>query len=340
MGRRNSGCGFWFVALTFGLPIVAGAIAAVLLALTAPAIVPFLITTDPAQFAEHGTAWWCFLGAAPFAALLLVGQGHPKRRTARRRRVDFRRLLPRAGILLLAVNVTALVLLLDGNVAHGPHAARQTAILFGGSGAAGAAVLIAFRVRDRWFPAGERVKPVTLAAVRAATVEAEQTLQQVRANNLRVSRQAAAVERQLQAARLTLDFAGLCELHFESRGCADNAYQYYDMSRDVARGLAGMVVRARATATMRVRSETNATTGRRERPNRAAMTAAAASLARTRASIGDEVGKGLTMVKSLNARTADLKCSIRDNCGNRGRRWFDELEARTAARRQAAGRPA
>lgn len=344
MARRNSGCGFWFFAWTFGLPLVAGAIAAALLALTAPAVVPFLIASDPAQFAEHGTAWWGFLAAAPFVALLLVARARPKslrrRRssTPRRQWATIRGLLPRAGILLLVVNVTALVLLLNGNVAHGPHAARQTAILFGGSGAAGLAALIAFRVLARWFPSGARVKPVTLAAVQEATAEAEKTLQKVRANNQRVSRLAAAVEQQLQATRLTLDFAGLCELHYESRGCADNAYQYYDMSRDVARGLSGIVVRARATATMRVRSEINPATGRRERPNRAAMTAAAASLAQTRSKIGDEVSKGRTMVKSLNARTADLKFSIRDQCGTRGQRWFDELEARTEARRQAEGR--
>ncbi|MEV4148725.1 hypothetical protein AB0J40_34065 [Amycolatopsis sp. NPDC049691] len=340
MGRRNFGCGFWFVALTFGLPLVSGAIAAVVLALTAPAIVPFLAATDPAQFAEHRAAWWCFFGAAPFVALLLVARGSPKRR--RRSRTpplrDFRRLLPRAGILLLATNVTALVLLLNGNVAHGPHAAQQTAILFGGSGAAGAVALIAIRLRDRWFPSGERVKPVTLAAVRAATVEAENTLRKVRANNQRVSRLAAAVEQQLRATELNLDFAGLCELHYESRGCADNAYGYYDMSRDVARGLSGIVVRARATVTMRVRSEINPATGRRERPNRAAMTAAATSLALTRSKIDGEVSKGLTMVRSLNARTADLKHSIRDNCGVRGRKWFEDLELRTEARRRAEGR--
>ncbi|OXM64162.1 hypothetical protein [Amycolatopsis vastitatis] len=344
MGRRKFGCGFWFVALTVGLPFVSGAAAAVVLALTAPAIVPFLVAADPAQFAEHRTAWWCFFGAAPLVALLLVSRGSPRSRrrrrspTARQRWATVRRALSRAGILLLATNITALVLLLNGNVAHGPHAAQQTAILFGGSGAAGAVALIAFRLWDRWFPPGERLKPVTLAAVQAATAEAEQTLRKVRANNHRVDRMAAAVEQQLQAARLNLDFAGLCELHYESRGCADNAYQYYDMSRDVARGLAGIVVRARATVTMRVRSEVNPATGRRERPNRSAMTAAATSLALTRSRISDEVGKGLTMVKNLNARTADLKFSIRDDCGARGQRWFEDLEARTEARRQADGR--
>ena len=313
-----------------------------LLALIAPALVPFLLVSDPVQFSEHRAVWWGLLGAAPVVALLLVARGGPAfkrgRSTARRRWVVFRRGLVRAGILLLVMNVVALVLLLGGNVAHGPQAALQTGILFGGSGVAGAVVLLAVRVWDRWFPPGERLRPVTVAVVRAAAVEAEETLRKVRANNQRVGRLAAAVEQQLRAVRLELNFAGLRQLHHESRGCADGAYGYYEMSRDVARGLAGIVVRARATVTMRVRSEVNPATGRRERPNRAALTAAAASLALTRSKISGEVSKGLTMVKTLNARTADLKYSIRDNCGTPGQRWFDDLEARTKARRQTEGR--
>lgn len=342
MSRRKSGCGFWFLAWTFGLPFAAGVVAAVVMALTAPVIVPYLFTAEPAQFAEHQAGWWGFFGAAPFVALLLVTRSAPKRRrrrrppTTRQRWLAVRRLLVKAGVLLLVTDLTALILLLNGNVAHGPNAAQQTAVLFGGSGIAAAVTLLALRLWDRWFPPGERVKPVSMAEVQAATVKAEQTLQKVRANNEHVSRLAAAVEQQLQSAKATLGFAGLCELHWESRGCADNAYQYYDMSRDVARGLSGIVVRARATVTMRVRTEVDPVTGRRRRPNRAAMTAAATSLARTRARIGDEVSQGRTMVRNLNLRTADLKYSIRDNCGTRGQRWYEELEARTEARRQAA----
>jgi hypothetical protein len=346
------------VGLTVGFPFVAGIIAAVLLSLVAPALVPFLLFKDPAQFAQHQTGWWVFLGAAPIVALTLVSRGSPASRrgrrkpgrprggrspakgppTARQRWAMFRRSLLRAGILLLVMNITALVLLLNGNVGHGPDAARQVAVFVGGSGAAGAVALLAIRLWDRWFPPGERLKPVSTAEVRAASVEAEETLRKVRAANQRVSRLAAAVEHQLQAAMLEINFASLRELHYESRTCADSAYQNYELSRDIADGLSGIVVRARATVTMRVRSEINPVTGRRERPNRAVLTAAAHKLAATRSAINGEVSQGRVMVKTLNARTGNLKYSIRDNCGAQGQQWFIDLEARTRARREAEGR--
>lgn len=349
MARRNSrGCGCLVAGSTIGLPIVGTIVAAALLALVAPALLPFLLLNYRPQFERYAMEWWAFLAAAPivaFALVVLVGRVGKRgnRQTGRRPTAPkpprqwplFRGRMARAGILLLVTNVTALILLLLGYVPFGANAALPTAVLFGGSGVAGAVALFAIRLWDRTFPPGQRFEPVTIKAVRDATAEAERTLRRVRANNLRISKQASAVEAQLRSSGGTAHFVGMCELHYESRGCADSMYQHYDMTRDLVYGLSGIVLRARTTATMRLRSEVDPKTGRRCRPNRAALTAATADLARTRALLRDEVDKGLAQVNTLNMRTADLKYSIRDSCGGQGQRWFDDLEARTQARREA-----
>jgi hypothetical protein len=81
--------------------------------------------------------------------------------------------------------------------------------------------------------------------------------------------------------------------------------------------MSGMLVRVRATLTLRTRWVRNPVSGRRERLDRAALGAAAANLTQTRQLLSAEVNRGLTMVRSLNANTAHLKHSIRDNCGDR-----------------------
>ena len=47
----------------------------------------------------------------------------------------------------------------------------------------------------------------------------------------------------------------------------------------------------------------------------------------------------LALVQRLNARTADIKHTIRDECGPAGQRWFDALEERREAARLAEGKP-
>jgi hypothetical protein len=38
--------------------------------------------------------------------------------------------------------------------------------------------------------------------------------------------------------------------------------------------------------------------------------------------------RGLNLVRTLNGHTAELKHSIRDDCGERGQRWYEALEER------------
>ncbi|WP_018683962.1 hypothetical protein [Actinokineospora enzanensis] len=233
------------------------------------------------------------------------------------------RLLPRALMLLLITNLTALVLVMSGNLAHGPDAMRQTLIVVGGTGVAGLLVLAMFRLWDRWFPPGVHVEPVTVERVREVTVHAERTLQRVRADNQRVARMAAQVEQRLQTVRV-MDFIALRDLHHESVGCADGAYRHYRSAGLSLDSMSGMLVRVRANLALR-----RPTRG----GNRGTLSAAAANLAQTKQSLGVEVKRGRAMVHTLNANTAQLKHSIRDNCGKRGQRWYAELEQRTEARK-------
>lgn len=314
------------------------------LALAALAIVPYLLANDPAQFAHNRSEWLAVLGASPVVAFILVVLASPasrrRRRPARRRAsakqswAALRRSLLRTAILLLATNITAFVLLLAGNTAHGPHAAAQTLIVVGSTAAAALVVLVAIRLWDRWFPPGEHLDPVTVESVRAAAVRADQTLRRVRAQNQQLSRLAATIEQQLQAARLETNFVSLRDLHHESVSCADGAYGHYRSAGDSLYAMFGMLVRVRANLALRMRPAHNPATGRRERPDRQALNAAAANLTQTRQLLDVEVKRGLAMVRTLNANTSRLKHSIKDNCGERGRQWYEALEKRIEARRR------
>jgi hypothetical protein len=156
----------------------------------------------------------------------------------------------------------------------------------------------------------------------------------VRAENQRVSRLAATIEQQLQAAQSETSFVALRDLHRESVGCADGAYWHYRSAGDSLNSMSGMLVRVRSTLALRIRAARSPATGRRERPNRQALTAVAANLAQTRQSLGVEVKRGLALVRNVNANTSLLKHSIKDNCGECGRTWYEELEKRTDARRR------
>ena len=64
------------------------------------------------------------------------------------------------------------------------------------------------------------------------------------------------------------------------------------------------------------------------------MAAAASMLAVTRGQLDVEVERGLNLVRTLNNNTHDLKQSIKDNCGERGRRWHQDLEQRIKLARE------
>src|SRR6266496_3003731 len=156
--RRSggAGCGCLLLAV-FGLPFFAGLVSAACLALASPALVGYLLLNEPAEFARSRPEWLVALVLGPVAAFLLsASAGRPLTRRGRRlRRISpgkrgpiLRRALLRTVPLLLVANLTAAALLLAGNTAHGPHAAEQTFIVVGGTGAAAAIVVLLYRLWD------------------------------------------------------------------------------------------------------------------------------------------------------------------------------------------------
>ncbi len=244
-----------------------------------------------------------------------------------------RRSVLRAGVLLAAANLTALVMLLRGNDAKGPDAGAETLAVFGSTAVAAFAVLVTIHLRDRWFPPGERAEPVTVESVRTAAAQADETLRRVRAENKRVSRLARVIEDQLLEARAETDFVSMCDLHHESVGCANGAHRHYRSAghslQDMSRILGGV----RTALSLRIVPPRNPATGRRERPDRDELKAAASSLSESRQLLDVEVQRGLTLVRTLNANTSRLKHSIKDNCGERGWQWYQALEMRIEAAR-------
>jgi hypothetical protein len=64
--------------LVLGFPLFAGVISVAALALAAPAIVPYLLVNDQAQFTHSRSEWLAALGASPGMAFILVVVASPQ----------------------------------------------------------------------------------------------------------------------------------------------------------------------------------------------------------------------------------------------------------------------
>jgi len=301
-------------ALFCGLP------SAVLL--DAPAVAAHIALSGSPRLTAYQREWLWGAAAAPLFALWLVrvtASARGRLRGGRMRRV----LRPvayllRTGLLLTVVNAVSLLELtrserLDSVVPDGGR-------VFGISALAGLLVLIAVRLWDR------RPEPVSVDAVKAAARDVDRALNRVRAENKRVSRQSAQLQSKLTAAHLSeVDFRSLCVVHHESFRCADGAYAHYRSAQATLGTVASMIHQIRV-------SQYSPAFGRAAKQARAELRTASADLVQANGELRTHVDKGLGMVRTLNANTAELKHSIRDSCGARGRRWFDDLELRTEAR--------
>lgn len=336
MGRRDSSGGGCLVTL-FLAPCLGGFVIGIpAVVLAAPGLVPYLYLTDPAQFAPHRLQWFAALAAAPLLALILVWWASPQQGRIRgrrqptgdpaapggpRRRPSIRAaILRRVVVLLGATSSTALVMLVRGNDGHGPAALRETWTLFGSTAVAAAVVLGAIRLWDR----RPCVEPVTVETVREAADQADRALRRVRADNRRLDRLVHEVETKLATVR-AVDFAILCNLHFESVGCADGAYAHYRSTQTSLTTMAQLLHRVYGASRRPAAVRRHTAAARRDR---AELAAATAQLADTHGQLDVEVQRGLTLVQTLNANTAELKHRIRDNCGERGQRWFADLQDR------------
>ena len=349
MARRDSsavGCGL-FLLLPFLLPIAAGLIAVPAFVLAAPAVTAYLQIEAPRQFQPHRAGWLAASAAAPLLALFLVWLASPRTGRLRGRHRDAMDGVPersqqgilggylvRAGILLGATTATALAVMVRINLlnlmnsgVHGQADMRRLLTVYGSLAVTATVVLLGIRLWDR------RPYPVSVETVRAAAQQAQQTLSQVRAENKRVNRLAREVEAKLAAARAETDFVTLRNLHYESFNCADAAHGHYRSAQGSLYTTARILDRVRA-APRRWLPPASPAQAHLARQDRAQLNAAASTLEETRGQLSIEVRRGLDLVQTLNANTAELKHSIRTDCGEAGWLWYDALEQRIETARR------
>ena len=340
--RDNSaGCGCLLVGLLFVVPVAitlaAWLVGAFALAMTAPAMVPYLLAKDPAQFHHNQTEWLVALAFSPVLSYLLATAGSPRRFWARTPAADeaetrgdrwarYRRRGLQTILLLTATSITGLVMLLRGNVAHGPHAFAQTVHLLGATLVTSVLLPLLFRAWDYWYP--PLAEAVTVEMVQRAATKADRQRRRVEAEAVRVQQMLERVEGQLYAAQQQSNFGSMRQVHFESFRCADAAHDHYESVRTSARTLSRLEARARASVRPRLVPLRDPGTGQRRRPDRAQMRAATAGLREHRLALDSRAKHGLTDVQALNVRTAVLRDTIRESCGERGRQWYDALEER------------
>jgi len=347
MAGRKSGC---LLALTF--PCWIGyAVGIPILSLAAPVLVPYLYQQDPAQFARYRTAWLCILGIAPLIAYLLVHwaspaegrlraprpRGHPRhpkrvRNPRARRPGRVTGYLTRMAALLVATSVEA-YRYLPVHPARGEEALRELAPLAGGVAVATAVVLIVIRLWDRPY-----VPPITVEQVRTQIRQAEKALKRINADNARMERMVAAVDQKLSAAHSRRDFATLKTMHHESYGCADSVHGVYRSVQDSHRVMVHTVRVVHRSAWQPTGIVIRAV-HRKSRAEYARLRADAGGLADRVSRLSAATEHHLSLVQRLNARTADIKHTIRDECGPAGQRWFGALAERREAARMAEGKP-
>jgi hypothetical protein len=310
--RGCGGCALAFLALFFGMPLT--------MVLVAPAIAARIVADGLPEHAAYLSEWlW---GAAASVPLGVLSVRFALKRNGRvRRSAPLKRwlgLLVRGLGLLAVMNV--FVFVTKEPASPGEHVIDDGMGLFVGATLTGAAVLVAMSLWDR------RARRVTVEEVRAAAAEADRTVKRVRAQNERVFRQAERVQArlvQLQA-RTDVEFHGLRVFHRESYQCADTAHIAYHSAQTSLHMMSSLVRRARRAPHQLVAS----------RQARAEMRAAATHLARSQGELRSQVDQGLSMVRTLNANTSDLKHEIRDSCGRPGREWFEALEERIEQARE------
>ena len=287
---------------------------------SAPALMVNLYLADPAQFRRDGPAWAAVLVVAALLAMGLIA-------VTGRGPTTVGRLARRTPVLLAVTTLAALVpVVLDLRRHDPPDLHHQSIAPLLTSSAALWAMLLLWWIGDGGSSRVEPVEPVTVEQVRQVTTAARKTLRRVRAENDRIESLLRDLEAKLAHARLEMGFHGLCELHWESRGCADRAHQHYRS----ADGVLNWMSRTQSGVPVALRRKLVPVRG--GRPDRLAYASATTTLTATQNTLKAEVRRGRAMLDAFNQRTGTLKHRIRDECGPRGKRWFDDLQERIAAR--------
>jgi chromosome segregation ATPase len=173
----------------------------------------------------------------------------------------------------------------------------------------------------------EAMKPVGIRAEKAVAVLVEDRQLLERKSH------------QLEELRHTLagdiNFQVLAQQHNESRLLADSWYAHKDQAirsqRQLSSGIGSFNSHAKKLTQA---SSISGDSPPRSRFARDIATAQATinHLASIVANLRGEIGRSRTALVLYNGQTGDLRDHIRDNCGPRGRRWYDELQRRKSDR--------
>lgn len=145
------------------------------------------------------------------------------------------------------------------------------------------------------------------------------------------------IRQKIQAARDTVDFHILTQLHYESIQTANLAYGLLKDAR-VALDAIGVAIRDAGTEKTRLIAEKQRT----RNPSRHAdlekeinaLIELRNHLFPDKDTLKAQRDRFHGHVKRLNAQTSALKLAIRDRCGARGVDWYNRLEERTDRRRK------
>lgn len=330
--KGADGCGWIIAAPILLLLVLAAAVTALELAgmaMAAPVVVSYLAVTDPAALQTHLTAWLWGGAVAVVASIVLTSPplraGHQLDEPADRRARHVRR-LQQAGLLLVTPGVAGLVLAAFGGVSTAPARLAESTETAGWAFVTAVVVTVCCGWWNRRFPAIGRL--ATVEEVRSAIETAGQQLHDVRAQGAAVDDMLRAVEWQIAAARRAVRFVELCSTHHTSFRCADVAYANYQSVRVSNDAMTRLALRARASTAPRIGP-------RRRHQDRSALLDGEATLRATVGTLTAAVQHCLGQVSNLNQRTADLRDTIRDTCGNPGRRWYADLVERRERARAA-----
>ncbi|MFG6100516.1 hypothetical protein D0962_37565 [Leptolyngbyaceae cyanobacterium CCMR0082] len=146
------------------------------------------------------------------------------------------------------------------------------------------------------------------------------------------------IQDKIRKAQSRANFEQLTQLHFESMKVANHAYRLLKDARTALDAI-GEAIKTAGIEKNRLIAEKRATHNAHERTQIEQEISALIDLREKLFPDKDELKAQRNhfnnRVKDFNANTRTLKLTIRDKCGNRGRDWYQRLEARTASRRRS-----
>jgi hypothetical protein len=187
----------------------------------------------------------------------------------------------------------------------------------------GAAIAIAY-VRNRRAQDTRAVRAIGSEAIVSHARQSERVLAESRRA---LERESAALEQARLTTRGELNFQLLAQRHHESRLTADSWYRHKQTAVEAKTRISSELGKLHAS-----KRQLNGKRSKGRARLAAEAQAAIVQLNSGPSSLSEEIRRGSTAVTEYNQQTGRLRDHIRDNCGPRGQRWFDELEARKAAK--------